>query len=323
MLLAEVQQLVDGWCDAIEELLARVGNEESGAGAVAAGAGSGAGAAAAVAAALAAATADGRAGPHTEREFWEMRTNHLQSVIEQQRSRDCKVMIGVLSAAKDRVMRRWNPIHRALVDATSEAKDNLKYLRTFERQAQVLYTGTPGEMADAVPGIIGQVKLLHAVTRHYASSERTTALFSLCTNQMVNRCRDYVESPVDLWSQSPTKVQAKLRECVALHQTYQAHFEAARDKERAAITTSTEANMASTARSLDVNETVAFGKMDSFCRRAEKVIELFMTIEQVPPAGRAPHLPQRAAPRSHVPAARQRRAVRAAPRAPNRGPRPP
>ena len=47
------------------------------------------------------------AGPETELEYWRNRMAKFNSITEQLKGRECKVVLGVLGAAKSRVLKRW------------------------------------------------------------------------------------------------------------------------------------------------------------------------------------------------------------------------
>jgi hypothetical protein len=278
-LLTHYEEIVNGWCDTVDEVLQRVGGDEQAmyhlatvSGKTAAG--GGAGAAATVAALMAAQTADDRLGPKAEFEMWKARVTSLASLLEQARGRDCKVVVSVLTVAKSNVLRRWKPLDMALSDALGEARDNVRLLSAVEKHAQPLYTGTPGEMAEALPGLIASLKGLNAMSRYYASPNRLSGLLAKCTNQMVARCRAHIEGADGVWAQPIVQVSAKLRECLELHAAYQ---EAYKSREKSAVAAGQKSRV------FELNETTVFQSVDAFCRRLDKLVDVFATMEQVQP----------------------------------------
>ena len=81
-------------------------------------------------------------GPESELEYWRTRMAKFNSITEQLRGRECKVVLGVLGAAKSRVLKRWKLLDNGITDANNEAKDNVKYLSTLEKYIEPLSTGT-------------------------------------------------------------------------------------------------------------------------------------------------------------------------------------
>ena len=65
-------------------------------------------------------------GIETELEYWRMRMAKFNSITEQLKARDCKIVLGVLGAAKSRVLKKWKQLDNQITDANNEAKDNVK-----------------------------------------------------------------------------------------------------------------------------------------------------------------------------------------------------
>lgn len=109
-------------------------------------------------------------GPKGEIEHWRSRTQHLASIIEQLKRKDCRYVVGVLSSytkgsndpSKLRttgLLRRWKQIDISTTEAVNEAKDNLKYLSTLRRFIEPLYSGTAQSIIDTLPALINSIKV--------------------------------------------------------------------------------------------------------------------------------------------------------------------
>ena len=107
-LVAQFEQLLVQWCDQIETYL---GDGPHG--------------------------SQDDTGPMAELEWWRRRMQRLTSITEQLKTKECKVVIGVLSgwtkshqdANKQRLfvlLRRWKQIDIGITEAANEAKDNVK-----------------------------------------------------------------------------------------------------------------------------------------------------------------------------------------------------
>ena len=87
---------------------------------------------------------------------------------------------------------------------------------------------------------------------------------------MVARCTEHLLEGGKLWDQDPAALIAKLRGFIALHEAYQGAY---RDAQR-------ELAQTPKGRQFELNEPLIFGKLELFCRRAEKLADMFATTEQ-------------------------------------------
>ena len=227
------------------------------------------------------------AGPDTELEYWRRRMQRLLSITEQIKTKDCKTVIGVLSAVTkanptemriDRqrlfaLLRRWRQIDINITEAANEAKDNVKYLQTLEKFIDPLYRGTPQTVIDALPALLNSIKMIHTIARYYNTTERMTTLFVKITNQMITNCCQHIaqDKPVDdMWNRAPGPLLNTLEECLRLNEAYQEQYRLTKDK----LLTMPKGKQ------FDFSETQIFSKFDLFCRRVIKLIDMFSTIHQ-------------------------------------------
>jgi len=229
------------------------------------------------------------AGPGTELEYWRRRMQRLTSITEQLKTKECKTVIGVLSAvtkannAEMRVdrqrlfglLRRWRQIDINITEAANEAKDNVKYLQTLEKFIDPLYNGTPQTVVDALPALLNSIKMIHTIARYYNTTERMTGLFMKITNQMITNCRRHITNEGEiisekLWDSDPESMLEKLESCLHLNEAYQEQYRITKDK----LLTMPKGKQ------FDFSETQMFSKFDLFCRRVIKLIDMFSTIHQ-------------------------------------------
>jgi dynein heavy chain len=62
------------------------------------------------------------AGPNTELDYWKTRLSKFNSITEQLKTRECKSVLGVCTAAKSKILRRWKTLDNQITDSTNEAK---------------------------------------------------------------------------------------------------------------------------------------------------------------------------------------------------------
>lgn len=109
-------------------------------------------------------------GPKGEIEYWRTRTQQLSSINDQLQRKECRHVIGMLSAytkgmlndqGKIRtigLLRKWKQIDIETTEAANEAKDNLKYLSTLHRFIEPLYSGSVQSIIDTLPALINSIK---------------------------------------------------------------------------------------------------------------------------------------------------------------------
>jgi len=146
---------------------------------------------------------DKDAGPRVELEYWKQRMRKLTTVSEQLRSKNCRTVFDVLTAAtsntsdaagkpRDKIYlatSKWKGIDLRVTEALNEAKDNVKYLQTLEKFIDPLYEGNPVTIKESLPALMNSIKMIHTIARYYNTNERMTGLFIKITNEMITNCK--------------------------------------------------------------------------------------------------------------------------------------
>jgi dynein heavy chain len=105
-------------------------------------------------------------GPDTELEYWRTRMSNFNSITEQLKNKDCKLVLGVCGTGKTRAYLRWKALDIQVTDAANEAKDNVKYLATLEKSLESMFHGTVQDITDTLPPLINNIR----VSRAHAAS---------------------------------------------------------------------------------------------------------------------------------------------------------
>ena len=247
---------------------------------------------------------DKEAGPRNEIEYWRQRMRKLTGISEQLRSKNCRTVYDVLTAAsqnpsdglgkpRDKIYlatSKWRSIELRVTEALNEAKDNVKYLSTLEKFIEPLYEGSPDSIKDTLPALMNSIKMIHTIARYYNTNDRMTGLFVKITQQMINNCKynilyfRRIREGTDktgkkimnddvLWNHDeypPEELIPVLKSCLELNAAYQKQYE---------ITKERLMNMPK-GKQFEFSPNQIFGKFDLFCRRVSKLIELFGTIQQ-------------------------------------------
>ncbi|XP_019376784.1 PREDICTED: dynein heavy chain 5, axonemal [Gavialis gangeticus] len=209
-------------------------------------------------------------GPQAELDYWKKRLSKFSYLLDQLKRSDVKAVLGVLAAAKSKLLKSWRELDTRITDAANEAKDNVKYLYTLEKCCDPLYNSDPESMVEAIPGLINAIKMIHSISLYYNTSEKITSLFVKVTNQMITACKSFItnNNSATIWDQPQDIVVEKIQATIRLKQEYQRCFH--KTKENLEQTPSE--------RRFDFSEMYIFGKFETFHRRLMKITNIFITI---------------------------------------------
>jgi dynein heavy chain len=217
-------------------------------------------------------------GPKSELEYWRHRSQKFSTIIDQLKTRECRVTLGVLREAKasspevHKTLKSWKAMDNATTDAANEAKDNVKYLNTLDKYAQPLYDAPPSAVVESLPALLNNIKMMQQIARYYNTTDRMTTLFVKITNQMITNCKQHIKGPGKLWEQDPQVLIANMEQSLKLYEAYQEQYRIAKDKLLLA--------QPQDGKQFDFSEIAIFGKYELFCKRLQKLIDMFTTIAQ-------------------------------------------
>ena len=209
-------------------------------------------------------------GPNTELDFWRAQMSKFNSLTEQLKTKECKIVLGVCTAGRTKAHRSWKNIDLKLTDAANEAKDNVKYLSTLEKSLEPMYQGTPNSIIDSLPSLLNNIKMMHTIARYYNTPERMTVLFTKITNQMILNSKAYIVAPGKLWDQDKLKLIQNMGLSLKLKEAYQEQYKLTRDRLLSQPK----------GKQFDFDESKIFGRLELFCKRVSKLIDVFTTVHQ-------------------------------------------
>ena len=171
------------------------------------------------------------------------------------------------------LLAQWREIDVHITEAANEAKDNVKYLSTLERFFDALNGKEPRLIIDALPAMMNALKMIHTIARYFGTTERMTKLFMKISNQMISCCKLSLVgkgSSDVIWGMDPAALIEKIEVCLQLNEEYQDTY---RKTKEALMTTPK-------SRQFDFPEVQIFGKIDLFCRRLIKLMDMVSTMQQ-------------------------------------------
>ncbi|XP_067125373.1 dynein axonemal heavy chain 8-like isoform X2 [Centruroides vittatus] len=205
-------------------------------------------------------------GPVTELEHWRYLLARYSSLIKQIKHEDCKTVMQILSLSKSKSLKVWKETIACFTDQYNEAMENVKYLQSLQKFYEPLYRNNLDVVSEAIPNLINNIQMIHSVSRSYNTSQHMTSLFVKVTNQLVQTCKIYLKTNLNLspWDQPQNIVKEKMNACLALSKKYRSCFNRIKK----------EAIDIPGRRPFTFSEIYIFGRFDNFCKRLEKIIEL-------------------------------------------------
>lgn len=210
-------------------------------------------------------------GPDVEMTFWRRRSQNLQLISEQLKSKELRNILVNLNYSKGKLVKRWKVLDAKLTDALNEAKDNVKYLSVIEQFTEPLYSGSSWQQInDCIPNIMNNIKIMIQISRSYNTGDKVTILLMKICNQIIKAATRIVSAPGLIWVQPHDELQTNL-ECGAKT------CDLFRDQYK--ILVSKVAHQGK-GKSPEINEASVFARLDVLCRRLRKLQSLFTTIDQ-------------------------------------------
>jgi dynein heavy chain len=130
-------------------------------------------------------------GPLAEIEFWRSRSAALSTLYEQLNLPHVKRVISVLEQASSRsesdAFHDFDQQLKELAKLHIEAKDNVKFLSTLERHFKSISQGTLHEITDTIPPMMGAIRMVWVISRHYNTDERMVPLMERIAFELAER----------------------------------------------------------------------------------------------------------------------------------------
>ncbi|XP_068137634.1 dynein axonemal heavy chain 5-like isoform X2 [Hyperolius riggenbachi] len=129
--------------------------------------------------------------PLTELQRWHQRQKMLGLITEQLKGKECKSVIGVIIAAKSRLLKRWKAVDISITEASNGTKDRVKYLEALFRHLEALSTETdPVNLINNIlSGFFSGIQQIENMTRFFAKNGYLGLLLTKVSNQLTQNCK--------------------------------------------------------------------------------------------------------------------------------------
>ncbi|XP_072937033.1 dynein axonemal heavy chain 8 [Epargyreus clarus] len=208
-------------------------------------------------------------GPLAELDHWRRQLTTFTSIIEHIKSDPCQMYIHTLIRAKSKLIKKWRLLDNQVTDYYNEAYDNVKYLYALEKYCEPLYRCDPLTMQQFIPGLLYTIRMIFATSRYYNTTKQISTLLVKVTNQILNMCMDYLTNggKKTIWNQDKLNFNKKAKLCLDLYSFYRECYNETQE----------EMMEAADERPFDCSEMYIFGKFETFRKRLQKIVDLFVT----------------------------------------------
>jgi dynein heavy chain len=133
-------------------------------------------------------------GPETEIEFWQQKSDNLNSICEQLNSERIKKVLKFLEQNKSTYTGPFSKLQKEVQTARAEANENYKYLTTLGELFKEL-TDQSKELTDIselfVP-ILHTILMIWQYSQHYNTPSRLVVLIREICNAIIDQCKNKI-----------------------------------------------------------------------------------------------------------------------------------
>ena len=178
----------------------------------------------------------------------------------------------------------FKKVSEYLNQALNEAGDNEKFLEKLRVFIEPLYNSENkiSIISESLPLLFNNLKMIFTLSRYYCWKTRMSNLLTRITFSMVKKCIDCVESQngeiikkektnkTSLWDQDIEILISSMKQCIELKNSYRNEY----------ISTCKKLEEIPKGKQWTFDQSIIFIKFEKFCRRLEKLIDMFSSIQQ-------------------------------------------
>ncbi|KAB0798200.1 hypothetical protein PPYR_09193 [Photinus pyralis] len=204
-------------------------------------------------------------GPMIEMEYWRKQLARFTSILKFTNTLTCNHYVNFIRKIKSRFFKVWMLQDEQVTNSRNECVDNVKFLYSLEKYCEPLYRCDPTKIPDHLPGLLNAIRMVCTTSRYYNNTASVTAMLVKVSNQMIIRCRTYIncDGRKTVWNQKKVDILHKIKVCLDLYFKYYQCFKQIQKNMEAAGE-----------QPFDCSETYVFGKFETFKQRLEKIVDV-------------------------------------------------
>ena len=226
-------------------------------------------------------------GPLAEVHFWDSRVRDLSGIYTQLELEGVKRIVAVLEQAKSSYLTPFEKLSKLILEGTTEAVDNLKFLENLTAPCEELAEATPEQIPAILPRILNVVRVIWRYSKFYNTPAQLAGLLRKVSNEIINRCRasisisEILDGDVQLSMTALSQSIAAVKSWFDLYDATDAAVKARGDREN-------------TGRKWELDRSSIFAQIDAFvqrCRDLQEVCEGQTQFSRRGPGGETAELP--------------------------------
>ncbi|KAJ8919736.1 hypothetical protein NQ315_006264 [Exocentrus adspersus] len=208
-------------------------------------------------------------GPEVEIEYWRRQLARFTCVVEFLETEPCKHFMEFMEyIGNHKIIKIWRKHVDAAYDTKNECADNVKYLYSMEKYWEPFYRLEPPQLPEYVQPLLHAVRMVFTTSRYYNSTANVTALLVKVSNQIIIKCRNYLNcnGAKTVWNQPKQFVMDKIKTCLDLYLKYYQCFKRTQRQ-----------MVAAEEKPFECSEMFIFGKLETFKKRLEEIVFVLST----------------------------------------------
>lgn len=150
--------------------------------------------------------------------------DNLSGLEYQLQNNTVDFILETLLTAQSTYVRQFVMLKNEIEHGTVEAQSNIQYLSILKDTSDELKACTnPANLAQYLPKMMHLIRTIWLNSPYYNTSERMSNLFSALSNEIIVKCKDFVDL-ADVFRGKTRKSIKILKECIELCENYKTMY---------------------------------------------------------------------------------------------------